>query len=161
MCGRRAGEFPCDGSELLCDGSGVDLLDPLARQYQRAAVDIRRSQASRAVCIVDEGAQPVRVDGVIGEKGRKQDRRAPEDVAAHHHELARQQLSLALQMDPGEHQMRGRAADVDAYRGQLDVIGLPDDLGQGAFRLLGPFVEMRFVVVVRAHGPWTHAPQVR
>ena len=43
-------------------------------------------------------------------------------------EPARQPLGLALQQHLGEQEVRGRAADVDADGGKLDVLLVPDEL---------------------------------
>ncbi len=151
---------PCRGAHELSrvcgkesgDGLRVAAFRGFAREDDGAAVDVFRREARGAVGVVDEHPQPLGIDGVIGDKRGEQDRRAPEDFATHDHELARQQLRLALQMHPGEHQVRGRAADVDTHRGELDVLGLPDHLGESALGVVRPVVEVRRVVVVQAHG---------
>ena len=50
------------------------------------------------------------------------------DLAMHDDEAARQALALPLQQHLGEQQVRGRAADIDADGGELDVLLVPDVL---------------------------------
>ena len=87
-----------------------------------------RLDAGIAVAAADKARELVDVDGVVGQVGREQDRRLPEDLAVDHHEAARQRGAEPLQMHAREHQVRGRGADVDADRGQLDIVGRPGDL---------------------------------
>ena len=49
-----------------------------------------RSMLGIGVAAADEAGELVDVDGVVGQVGRQQDRRFPQDLAADHHEPARQ-----------------------------------------------------------------------
>ena len=134
--------------EQIGDRARVDPLHGLAGQDHRAAVDIGRCQAGLAKGLGEKRLQGPGIDRVVRPVRREQDRRAPQDLAVDHHEPARQRLGQPLQVDAGEHQMRGRRADVDADGGQLDIVGPPDGVPDELGLTLGRRVEMRIVELV-------------
>src|SRR5258705_83592 len=129
VAGRGADELAGLGGEQLVDRLRVLLLDRLAGQDHGAAVDILTRKARFPIRLLDESPERGGVDGAVGQKGRQHDGRAPQHLAMHHREAARQPLGLALQQHLGEQEMRGRAADVDADGGEIDVLLVPDILG--------------------------------
>src|SRR5258708_9990940 len=79
MAGRGADELAGLAGEQGGDGGGVTALYRLAGQDHGAGIDIGTGQARRPIGFLDEGAEGVRVDRVVGEKGREQDRRGPQN----------------------------------------------------------------------------------
>ena len=148
--GRGADELAGLLREQVGDGARVAALDRLAGEDDRAAVDLVAFDARIGVAAADEAGELVDVDGVVGQIGGEQDRRFPQDLAADHHEPARQRVAQPLQVHAREHQMRGRRADVDADRGQLDIVGRPGHLVE---RLIGGAdVEMLEFEIVHSDG---------
>ena len=128
MAGRGANEPAGLLREQLGNGARIAPLDGFAGQDHGAGVDVGGVDARIGVAAANEAFELVGVDGVVGEIRCQQDRRLPEDPAAHHHEPARQGGSKPLQMHAREHQVGGRGADVDADGRQLDIVGRPGDL---------------------------------
>ena len=134
-----AHELASFGCKDFVNRAGVGFLDRLAGENHRAAVDVRLLDASFFIGAGDELAQTCRVNRTVGQEGREHDRRAPDDAALNHDEAARQALRLALQDYAGEQKMRRGRPDVDADRGQLDVLLIPDRLGDGGARFFRQF----------------------
>ena len=128
MPGGGADKFARVGCKQLSDCLGVGLFDRLSSEDHRTGVDIRCSQTGYPVRVVDEYAQPVGVNCVIRTKRRQQDRGTPKYFPLNDDKLAGQHFRLALQVNLGKHEMRGRAADVDPHSREFDVIDLPDEL---------------------------------
>ena len=114
-----------DGDELagllgeqFADGAGVLPLHRDAGQDQRAGVDLVGIDLGVGVFLLDEGAERLGVDGVLGGVGRQQDVGGVERLALGDDIAAVE----PLQHDPREHQMRGRRADVDADAEHDDLV---------------------------------------
>ena len=126
VAGRGADEFAGFAGKKLVDGAGIFALDRLAGEDDGAAIDFALGKAGIGVAAADEFAQRERIDGFVRQKRREQDRRTPDDLAADDDEAAGKPLRLPLQGDLGEQKVRGRAADIDADRFELDVFLAPD-----------------------------------
>src|SRR5215469_10468528 len=122
MTGAGADEFPRLRSEKFVDGARVLALDRLAGEDDRAAVDLIFRHTGAAVAAVDEVAQLGGVDQIVAAERRQQYRRAPHDVPADHDKATRVTLRLPLQGNLCKQEMRGRTADVDADRGEYEIV---------------------------------------
>ena len=132
-CGRRWRRRTCRPRRRTARRSlSHSALDRLAGEDHRATVDVLARKAGVAIALRDEAAERGGIDGAVGQERREHDRRAPHHLAVDGDEAARQALALTLQQHLGEQEVRGRAADVDADGGELDVLLAPDgarDLG--------------------------------
>ena len=124
-----------DGDELagllgeqIADGAGVLPLHRDAGEDQRAGVDLVGIDLGVGIFLLDEGAERVGVDGVLGGVGRQQDVGGVERLALGDDIAAVE----PLQHDAREHQMRCRRADVDADAEHDDlVLALQRAAGRG------------------------------
>ena len=104
--------------EQLADLAGVAPAHRHAGEDQRAGVDLVRIDIGVLVLALDEGAERLRVDLLLGRIGREQDVGLEEGLASGDDVAAVE----PLQHDAREHQMRGRRADVDADAENDDLV---------------------------------------
>ena len=89
-----------------------------AGEDQRAGIDLVGIDLGVVIFLLDEGAERLGVDGVLGRVGRQQDVGGVERLA-----LADDVAAVEpLQHDPREHQMRCRRADIDADAEHDDLV---------------------------------------
>jgi hypothetical protein len=151
VAGGGAYELAGLGREKFGNGPRVGALYCFTGEDHRAGIDPFPIQPRVRVAARDEGTQALRVDRPVGEEWRHQDRRLPQHAPLDHHELARQRLRLALQAHGGEHEVRGRAADIDPDGGELDVLDLPDVFDELATPPHRHFVDVLAVTLVKGY----------
>src|SRR5260221_9581084 len=119
----RAHEDAALCGEQLVDGPRVRALQGHAGEDHRARVDLGWREARGRVGVPDETIEGRGVDEPVAD--RRVDDRGPADHTALDEDVtARVRIGQALQTETRQHDVRRRGPDVDAHRGEDDVVRL-------------------------------------
>ena len=144
MAGGGADELTAPLRDDAGDRLGVFAPQRFAREDNRAGIDIVGVNARGGVRPIDDLTHGAIVDAFLGLVRRERHRGLVQRLALDHEVAARQVLGHALHAHAREDHLRAGGADVDAHRGELDVVLQPEGI---VVRVVLPEIVVVMVVV--------------